>query len=110
MSNQPISVANANSMIQENLAYMTGLGVNMSKQTESVSFDGTILQQWLATVMPFADELRIFLGVYPPGVPNAGRITTILWPYKSGQPATKSSAGDGATVMIEPFNEGQHHP
>ena len=110
MSNQPISVAKANSMIQQNLTYMSGLGVNMSKQTESVSFDGTILQQWLAAVMPFADELRVCLGVYPPGDPSAGRITTILWPYKNGQPATQPSAGDGATVMIEPFNEGQHHP
>ncbi|MGH2552158.1 MAG: hypothetical protein ACRDEB_00485 [Chitinophagaceae bacterium] len=110
MANQPISVARANAMIQENISYMTGLGVNMTQQTQSVAFDGKDLQQWLSTVMPFADELRICIGVYPAGTSDEGRITTILWPYKNGQPATMPSAGDGANIMIEPFNEGQQHP
>ena len=110
MANQPISVATANAMIQENITYMSGLGVNMSNQTQSVSFDGIILQQWLANVMPFADELRICIGVYPKGDPNAGRVTTILWPYKNGQPATEPSAAGGADVMIDPYNEGQGEP
>jgi hypothetical protein len=110
MANKPISVAMANAMIQQNISYMSGLGVNMANQTESVSFDGRTLQQWLTGVMPYADELRICLGVYPPGNPNAGRITTILWPYKNGQPATMPSVGAGAAALIEPFNEGQQHP
>ncbi len=108
MTNQPISVTRANTLIQENISYMTSLGVNMSNQTQSVGFTGTDLQQWLSTVMPYADELRICLGVYPAGEPNAGRITTILWPYKNGQPATQTMGGKD--VMIDPFNEGERYP
>jgi hypothetical protein len=108
MTNQPIPVTRANDLINQNISYMTSLGVDMSKQTQSVGFTGADLQQWLATVMPYADELKICLGVYPAGEPNAGRITTILWPYKNGQPAAQPIGGKD--VMIEPFNNGEGQP
>ena len=107
MANQPIPVSRANGMIQDYITYMEGLGVNMSQQTQSVSFDGNILQQWLSDVMPFADELRVFLGAS--GAGDALRITVILWPYKNGQPAMQPGEGAGSTA-INPFNEGQGLP
>jgi hypothetical protein len=110
MANQSIPVNRANTLIQENITYMSNLGVNMAKQTQSVGFNGAALQQWLANVMPFADELRVCMGVYPAGDPQAGRITVALWPYKNGQPATQPAVGGGANMMIEPFNEGQRYP
>ena len=107
MANQPIPVSRANGMIQDYITYMEGLGVNMSQQTQSVSFDGNILQQWLSDVMPFADELRVFLGAS--GTGDALRITVILWPYKNGQPAMQPGEG-GSNTAINPFNEGQGQP
>ena len=93
--------------MQEYVSYMTNLGVNMSQQTQTVSFDPAILAQWLNNVLPHTDELRVCLGVYTPGEADAGRITVILWPYKNGQPATDPTARG---TEIEPFNEGQGQP
>lgn len=109
MPNQPITVEKATIMMQRYVAYMTDLGVDMNHQTQSVSFNASDLQQWLDGVMPFTDEFRLCLGVYPPGDANAGRISVIVWPYKNGQPAT-SDSGRGITAEIEPFNEAQGHP
>jgi len=107
MPNQSIPVETANGMIQEYLTYMQEHEIDMEHQTHSVSFDFTILQEWLKDVSDYTDELRICMGVYPSGE-NAGRITTILWPYKDGQPATRP--GEGGDVEIEPFNEGNGLP
>src|SRR5690242_9977694 len=87
MPDQPIPVSTADAMIAEYISYMTSLGVDMNNQTQSTSFGGTDLTNWLATVMPFADELRIFNGRYLPGDAHAGRTTVILWPYYHGAPA-----------------------
>ena len=105
MADQPIPVSTANAQMTEYVTYMTGLGVNMTKQTKTVSFGGATLSSWLAGVMPFTDELRICLGVYPTGATRAGRINTILWPYKNGVPAV-----DGSGHAILPFNEGTGQP
>ena len=111
MANQPIPVSTANAMINEYIAYMTKLGVDMNNQTQSVSFDGSILMSWLGTVMPYADELRVCIGSYSSGA-SAGRTTAILWPYKNGQPASWPAAGKdgGGGQTIDPFNEGHGHP
>ena len=108
MANKPISVSRANQLISEYRAYMIGLGVDMSSQTQAVSFNAGILAQWLNNVLPNTDELRISLGVYPSGEGNAGKLTVALWPYKNGQPATEEVGG--VAVEIEPFNEGQKYP
>jgi len=112
MTNQPIPVDQANQMITQYIEYMTKLGVDMQKQTQSISFTSKEYLQWLSQVMPYADELRVCLGVYPEGYENAGRITAILWPYKNGKPAVKPSlpgtVGDGEEE--EPYNNGTLNP
>jgi hypothetical protein len=107
MAGQPIPIATANKMIKDYLGYMASLGVDMHDQTQSVSFSSAELMAWLNDVMPSADELRIFMGCYPAGQPNAGRTTLILWPYRSGAPAMDSGF---AAAGIEPFNEGTREP
>jgi hypothetical protein len=109
MPNQPIPVNKATTMMQAYVSYMTGLGVDMNQQTQSVSFDANDLKQWIDSVMPHTDEFRLCLGVYSPSDAQPGRITVAIWPYKDGQPAT-SDTGRGAPAEIEPFNEGQSNP
>jgi hypothetical protein len=114
MANRPIPVSEANQMIKLYLDYMTGLGVDMNKQTTSVSFSAPELLDWMATVKPYTDEFRIFNGVYPQGHTQAGRITSIIWPYKDDQPATKpveeEGKGGGSGNPIPPFNDGHTRP
>ena len=112
MANHPIPVEQANEMIAQYLDYMTNLGVDMQKQTQSISFTSKELLQWLSESMPFADELRVCLGVYPEGAENPGRITSILWPYKNGRPATKPKieGKDGDDDEIPPYNGGSLNP
>ena len=104
MANQPIPVSTANAMIETYLNYMSHLGVDMERQTHSVAFSSGDLKDWMDSVVVHADEFRICLGVYPSG-PNAGRISTIIWPYYNGQPATDEQQNE-----IEPFNDGNGHP
>jgi hypothetical protein len=113
MPDQPIPVSTANDMLKQYVTYMKSLGVDMDSQTQSVSFTGSSVMGWLAQVMPFADELRVCMGLYPPGHIQAGRTTVILWPYKNGQPATKpltegKNGGGGST--INPYNDGHGQP
>jgi hypothetical protein len=113
MENRPISVDVATAMMTEYVNYLKQHGIDPDKQTQSVSFAGKELMDWLAQTMPFADELRICLGVYPKGEPAAGRITAILWPYKNGQPATQafSEGKDGnPPPPIPPYNQGGLQP
>ena len=114
MANQPIPVEQANEMIAQYIEYMTKLGVDMQKQTQSISFTSKEFLVWLNETMPFADELRVCLGVYPPGDENPGRITSILWPYKDGRPATwpKTEGKDGEDDPdeIPPYNGGTLTP
>ncbi|MGZ8549053.1 MAG: hypothetical protein ACXWV2_00265 [Chitinophagaceae bacterium] len=114
MENCPIPVDVANKMIEEYLNYLKQLGVDPNKQSQSVSFTGKELMAWMSQTMPFADELRVFLGVYPKGEPNAGRITVILWPYKDGKPAAQAySEGKDAPPPpppIPPYNNGGLNP
>lgn len=105
MADQPIPINDATAMINEYISYMSGLGVDMNNQTQSVSFTGGDLTTWLNTVMAFADELRIFNGRYPAGHANAGRTTVILWPYYHGVPAV-----DNKGKAIEPLNDGTGTP
>lgn len=105
MADKPIPADTANEMIKGYLEYMNALGVDMNKQTQSVSFGSAALLPWLTGVMRSADELRIFTGLYPPGHTNAGHTTVILWPYLKDKPAT-----DGSGAIIDPFNDGLGHP
>ncbi|MBC7948022.1 MAG: hypothetical protein H7Y42_09105 [Chitinophagaceae bacterium] len=108
MAGQPIPISTAEDMIKDYITYMRDLGVDMANQTQSVTFTGTDLMDWLNQVMPQADELRIFMGMYPHAHPHAGRTTVILWPYKNGQPANESMQRGGGPT--EPFNEGTGQP
>src|SRR5215207_9541056 len=86
MPGKPITKATADEMITEYIGYMSGLGVDMTNQTQSVSFTGITVMSWLNKRMSEADELKVFMGLYPPGHIKAGHTTVILWPYKDGQP------------------------
>lgn len=119
MAGKPIPAGAANDMISAYIGYMTALGVDMNNQTQSVSFTSSVVMSWLNTVMPRADELRIFMGLYLPDHVKAGRTTVILWPYKNGQPLQvdpmelePSEGGDkkGGGGPTYPFNEGQGNP
>jgi hypothetical protein len=55
---------------------------------------------WLNKTMAPADELKVFMGLYPPGHEQEGRTTVILWPYLKEKPLQD----------IDPFNEGQGLP
>lgn len=118
MSNQPIPIQTANLMIADYFNYMTEHGVDMNRQTQSVSFNSSILLEWMTSVSDYADEFRIFMGLYPDSDPRAGRTTVIVWPYKDGQPATMPGTsgkdggeGDGGEGHgIDPFNEGTLNP
>lgn len=112
MENRPIPVNVANVMKDDYVIYLKKHGVDPLKQSQSVSFAGKELMAWMAQTMPYADELRVCLGVYPPTDPNAGRITIILWPYKDGRPATKPviEGKDGDQEEILPYNNGTLNP
>ena len=104
MAGQTISVDTAGQMLTKYTDYMTGLGVNMEEQTQSVSFSIGPLMHWLNSVSADSDEIRIFMGAYPDGEPQAGRTTVVLWPYKDGSPA------ESTTEELPPFNDGAGNP
>jgi hypothetical protein len=108
MANQPISVETANSMISAYQKYMVDHGVNMEEQTKCVCFDMAALNDWLAEVTPYSDEIRMFNGLYDSGT-QVNRTTVIFWPYKDGQPAKIQQAISGDN-FIEPFNDGRLDP
>jgi len=114
MTNQPIPVPVANAMIQEYIHLIGTQTDDMSKQTQSVSFIKKDVLPWMNEVMQYADELRVCMGVYPPGHEQGGRLTVILWPYKDGQPASwpkeEGKAGDDPGGLIHPYNDGQGRP
>lgn len=89
MKNHPIPAKEAYTMVEEYWKYLKKLGVDPDSQTQSVSFTASELISWMQRVMSVSDEFRIFFGVYPEGHPQAGRITSIIWPYKDGKPAKK---------------------
>lgn len=107
MPNRTIPVSDANAMIAQYLAYMTDHKVNMNTQTHSASFTTPELLRWMNEVKDYTDEFRICLGVYPGGE-KTGRMTTIIWPYKDGQPATHPDEGKdgGGKSQFDPYNEG----
>lgn len=108
---KPIPAGTADVMIKDYFDYMTKHGVDMTKQTQSVTFTGSTVMEWLVEVMPRADELRVFMGFYPEGHAQAGRTTVILWPYKDGNPATNPIEGKGGGGNdIDPFNDGAGNP
>lgn len=109
MANQPIPVEKATLMMQQYVAYMTGLGVDMSQQTQTVSFNANDLKHWIDDVLPFTDEFKICMCVYPPTDADAGRSTVAIWPYKDGSPA-RTDSGRGVPAEIEPFNMGTLEP
>jgi hypothetical protein len=111
MPNQTIPVKDANAMVEQYLIYMTNHGIDPLKQTHNVGFTTPNLIEWLNRVKDLTDEFRICLGVYPAGHLNAGRLTTIIWPYKDGKPARKPIQGkDGDDTFEDPYNEGELRP
>ena len=113
MAGRQIPVSTANNMTRLYVEFMTKLGVDMDHQTQNVSFTNDDLMDYLVTVKPFTDELRVFMGVYPEGHEQAGRTTVILWPYKDGKPSARpltiGKGGDGDDGF-DPYNEGTGHP
>lgn len=112
MENGPIPASVAYAMIKEYIMYMESKGIDMNKQTHSVSFTKDKLMDWLGKNMSAADELRVCLGAYGKGNENAGRITVILWPYKDGEPTTQaySEGKDAPPPPTDPYNNGQLNP
>ena len=115
MPNKPIPVKDATAMMKAYVSYMTGLGVDMTQQTQTVSFGSQDLSKYISDTLPYADEFRICFGQYLPGQENAGRLTTIIWPYKDGKPAVYPSIGDGEGLgdpggPVYPYNEGNGRP
>ncbi|MBL7739582.1 MAG: hypothetical protein JNK14_10200 [Chitinophagaceae bacterium] len=110
MAGKPIPVSTANEMIRTYLDYMTKQGVDMGKQTHSVSFTSAELMSWMKEVSPYADEFRICMGAYMQE--PFDKITTIIWPYKDGHPSRKplSQGKDGDDEPVDPFNDGNTHP
>lgn len=113
MAGRPIPVATASEMTKLYADYVQYLPVPSTKKTEYVSFSFAEFMSWLKQVEPYADELRICLGVYSVIPPDDGRVTAILWPYKNGEPATqpfvegKDGSGDQG---VPPYNEGSTGP
>ena len=112
MPNQPIPVSDAEQMTTLYIGYMQSLGVSMATQTHSVSFVADDLFNWMREMMPYTDEFRICMGVYPPGHVHAGRTSAIIWPYWKGEPAVypEGEAGVGGGGPINPFNDGGLNP
>ena len=102
MIGKTIPVSDANIMIQEYIKY-TQNPVDMSTQTQSVSFSSSELKAWLDQITPKTDEMRVCFGMYPAGHAKAGRLTVIIWPYKDGKP-TRTNPED------PPYNDGQGKP
>ena len=113
MPNEPIPVTRANEMIDEYVTYMKKLGVDMSKQTHTVSFTSRELMDWMQLVGPHTDEFKICYGNYPSGEARSGRNTVIIWPFKNGLPANwpagEGKDGGGGS-LIKPYNEGHLNP
>lgn len=112
MPNRPISVALANAMIKDYIGYMTQHGINMQDQTHCVEFSSDALLGWMGKVSAQADQFRVCFGRYPDGHEHAGRLSAIVWPYKDGKPAKKTTVEGkgGEEDDIEPFNEGSLNP
>jgi hypothetical protein len=115
MENGPISVSVANTMIKDYILYMTSQGIDMDKQTLSVSFTRDKLMDWLNKTMQDADELRICLGAYSKGDEHPGRLTVILWPYKNDEPTTQAvyegkDAPPPLPPPTPPYNQGTLNP
>jgi hypothetical protein len=119
MPNHPIPVDKADEMKREYISYMTGLGVDMTHQTHSVSFGIDSILAWMTGKLPVADEFRIFFGRYPSDHVHAGRLTCIVWPYKDGKPSCcpvhMGKGGDPDDCddegeEEEPFNDGGLNP
>lgn len=104
---KPIPPSQGTAMIKTYEAYMRTLGVDMKKQTHSVSFKLPELMAWLSKMAPIADEIRVFMGDYPDGAQEAGRTTVILWPYKDGRPArtTDSSLASETDPELPPADD-----
>jgi hypothetical protein len=115
---KPIPVSQASAMIKTYDNYMSSLGVDMKTQTQSVSFPLAELMAWLNKMTPIADEIRIFMGDYPAGHPEAGRTSLVLWPYKNGKPSRTTDAslatepGDDGDPgdPTDPYNDGDLKP
>ena len=112
MAGKPIPVTMAMTMVGQYAEYISKLQTHVDKKTEYTIFSLPDLMAWLKTVEPYADELKVCMGVYPADAPGAGRLTVILWPYNSGKPAGEPLEGKGGTGGggMNPYNDGNNGP
>jgi len=114
MAGKRILITTANEMTRLYASHVGNLPVPPGKKTQYVSFTFPDLMEYLNEVAPFTDELRIFLGVHPDNASEPGRVTTIIWPYKDGEPAARPMAegkdGGGGGQGLPPYDEGNNNP
>lgn len=113
MAGKPIPIITANAMNKMYAEYVQQLPVAAGRKTEYVSFTFKELMAYLNEAAPYTDEIRIYLGMTAEPSPDPGRVTTIIWPYKNGRPATRPLAegkdgGDGEG--FPPYDEGNGNP
>ena len=112
MAGKSIPISTANAMVSRYVDHVQNLGVTANKKTQYVSFTLPEIMEWLQQVTPFTDELRICLGIHPDNASDPGRVTAIIWPYKSGRPASQPLApGKGGDDSgLDPYNDGSNGP
>jgi hypothetical protein len=114
MAGKTIPISLAHDMIGKYYDHVRNLPVEPNKKTQYISFTLPEIMDYLKQVTPFADELRICLGVHPQDSDKPGRVTVIIWPYKSDKPATKpiteGKDGGGGDEGIDPYNDGNNAP
>jgi len=114
MAGRPISITQAHEMTRLYVDHVRNLPVHPVKKTQYVSFTLSDLMNYLRQAEKNADEIRIYLGVHSESSQNPGRLTTILWPYKDGEPAAgayvEGKDGGGGGEGFPPYDEGSGNP
>ena len=114
MAGKPIPTSTAKAMVSKYIDHVRPLAVDAKKKTQYVSFTLPEIMKWLNQVAPYTDELRICMGIHPDNATDPGRLTVIIWPYKSDSPATKPFSdgkdGGGDDEEFDPYNDGNNGP
>ena len=112
MAGKPIPVTMAMTMVGQYADYISNLQTQSDKKTEYTIFSLPDLMDWLKSVEPYADEIKVCMGLYPADAPQAGRLTVILWPYSAGKPSAEPFQGKdgGGGGGMNPYNDGNNGP
>src|SRR5262245_54238500 len=107
-----IPVKQADDMILFYQKHCKDQNLPKEKSTEYVSYALPEFQAWLTAVTPYSDEVRVCLGVYPPGHPEEGRLTVLFRSYSAGKPSAEPrEEGKGGTGGgFSPYDEGNSGP